>query len=104
MSLPSATAVPTAPLVAAGLAGGFVVAQQTGNRPLGGAVFAAVGAYCAPSWARQGAPTAAALGATYAAAMGLSHPLAKRIGAWPSIAVVSAVTATAAYVLSDRKA
>lgn len=104
MSLLPAPQVHTAPLTVLGLAGGFVLAQQTGNRPLGGALFAAVGGYAARTWLRQGAPTAAALGLTYAASMGLSHPLAKKVGAWPSIAIVSAVSAGAAYALSDRLA
>ncbi|CCH79588.1 conserved hypothetical protein [Nostocoides japonicum T1-X7] len=103
MSLRTAADVDTAPLTVLGLAGGFLVADQTGVRPAGGALFAAVGAYCARSWARQGLPTALGLGTVYAAAMGLSHPLAKRIGAWPAVAVVSAATATAAHLLSDRK-
>lgn len=61
--------VSTAPLVAAGLVGGFLTARETGIRPLGG--------------------------------FGASHPLAKKIGAWPAVFSVAAVTATAAYVAVD---
>ncbi|WP_430787385.1 hypothetical protein [Actinoplanes sp. G11-F43] len=35
-------------------------------------------------------------------AFALSHPLAKRIGSWPSVLTVSALTAAAAYAASDR--
>jgi hypothetical protein len=42
------------------------------------------------------------LGLTYAGAFGLSHPLAKKIGAWPSVGAVTAVAAGAAAALADR--
>lgn len=45
----------------------------------------------------------AALVATYIGAFGLSHPLARRIGAWPSVLAVSAITAAASYVAADRR-
>ena len=32
------------------------------------------------------------LSAVYVAAMGGSHPLAKRVGAWPAVAAVTGVT------------
>src|SRR5579875_2795145 len=87
--------------VALGLAGGFLVAQRTGRRELGGAVFAAAGAWCARDWYRASGPAAAAgLSTLYLAAMGGSHPLAKRIGAWPSVAAVTAVTVTAAELVT----
>lgn len=97
------SSVPTAPLVAAGLVGGFATARYTHRRELGGALFAAVGAWCARSWLRTAGPaTTGVLVGTYVVAMGGSHPLAKRIGPWPSVAVVSAVSAGAAYALADR--
>jgi hypothetical protein len=37
-------------------------------------------------------------------AFGLSHPLAKKIGAWPSVLAVSAATAAASYAAADRRA
>jgi hypothetical protein len=37
-----------------------------------------------------------ALSAVCAAAMGGSHPLAKRVGAWPAVAAVTGVTVSAA--------
>lgn len=39
-------AVPTAPIAAGSLVGGYLVARETGVRPLGGVVLAAGGAYC----------------------------------------------------------
>ena len=96
---------PTAPLVAAGLVGGFAAARYTHRRELGGALFAAAGVWCARSWLRTSGPrTTGVLLGTYVAAMGGSHPLAKRIGAWPSVVAVTAVSAGAAYALADRRA
>jgi hypothetical protein len=94
---------PTAPVAAAGLIGGFAVAKYSGRRELGGGVLALAGAWCGRSWARSSGPAVAAgLGVTYAAAFGASHPLAKRIGAWPAVLTVSAATAGAAHLLADR--
>jgi hypothetical protein len=94
------TSVPSAVAVL-GLAGGFLVARRTGRRELGGALFAAAGAWCARDWYRASGPAAAAgLSAVYVAAMGGSHPLARRIGAWPSVVAVTAVTVAAAEVVT----
>ena len=38
------------------------------------------------------------------AAMGGSHPLARRIGPWPSVAVVTAVTVAAAELVTRTAA
>ena len=40
------------------------------------------------------------MGAVYAAAMGGSHPLAKKIGAWPAVLGVTAATALASEVIT----
>jgi hypothetical protein len=96
--------LPTAPIVASGLVSGFAVARYSGRRELGGVVLVAAGAWCARSWARSsGAGVTALLLATYAAAFGASHLLAKKLGAWPSVCVVSGVASGAAYVLADRR-
>jgi hypothetical protein len=88
-------------VAAVGLVGGFLVARKTGRRDLGGALFAAAGAWCARDWYRASGPAAAAgLSAVYVAAMGGSHPLAKRIGAWPAVAAVTAVTVAASEHLT----
>ena len=85
--------------------GGFLAGRRTGRRDLAGALFAATGAWCARGWYRASGPVAAAgLSALYIAGMGASHPLAKRIGAWPSVAVVTAVTVAAAELVAPAAA
>jgi hypothetical protein len=96
---------PTAPLVAAGLIGGFALARYTGRRELGGVVLAAAGSVCGRSWLRSSGPgVMGLLLGVYAAAFGASHPLAKKIGAWPSVLAVTAVASGATYALADRSA
>ncbi|MGW5229777.1 hypothetical protein ACWEP5_33210 [Nocardia niigatensis] len=98
-------AVPTSLLVAGGLTGGFALAQATQKRQLGGAVFAAGTAAAFPRWRKMvGTGGAAALTGLAVGAMGASHPLAKKIGAWPSVAVVSGVVAAVAWAAVDRRA
>lgn len=95
--------VETAPIVALGLVGGYLVARETGIRPLGGVLLGAAGLFAGRSWlAKRGPATAAGLGAGYLAAFGLSHPLAKKIGAWPSVAAVTGASALAAHLLADK--
>lgn len=97
-------APPTAPVVATGLIGGFAIAKYSGRRELGGIFLAGCGAWSARQWARKGGPALAIpLGLTYAAAFGISHPLAKKIGAWPSVFTVTAAAAGAAAGLADRR-
>ena len=103
--MPDLTSVPTAPLLAAGLVGGFALAQQTGVRPLGGAVMLGTNVVAARQWyAVGGAPLVAGLSAGYWAAMGVSHTLAKKVGTWPAVLGVTAVSASATWVLADRRA
>ena len=98
------TRVPTAPLLAGGLVGGFALAQRTGVRPLGGAaMLVANGVAARPGYAVGGAPLAAGRTTAYWTAMGVSHPLAKRIGTWPSVLGVTAAAAGAAWALADRR-
>ncbi|WP_349829646.1 hypothetical protein [Brevibacterium litoralis] len=102
MELKNAQDVSTAPVVAAGLLGGYLTARETGIRPLGGAVLAAAGIWAGRTWWKKSGPVAtAALSATYLLGFGLSHPLAKKIGAWPAVLGVTAVSAGAAYLLVD---
>jgi hypothetical protein len=96
--------IPTAPVVAASLIGGFAVARTTRIRPLGGAVLTVGGFVAERQWARHAGPVnAAILGVVYFGAFGVSHPLAKKIGAWPAVLTVAGVSAAAAWALSDRK-
>lgn len=102
--MPDLTRVPTAPLLAAGLVGGFAAAQRTGVRPLGGAAMLGANAVSARQWyAVGGAPLAVGLTAAYWTAMGVAHPLAKKVGTWPSVLGVSAAAAGAAWLLADRR-
>jgi hypothetical protein len=95
------SAAPPSAVAALGLVGGFLVARRTGRRDLGGALFAAAGAWCAREWYRTSGPVAmVGLSALYAAAMGGSHPLAKKAGAWPSVVAVAAVTAAASELVT----
>ena len=95
---------PTAPVAAGSLIIGYLVARETGVRPLGGVVLAAAGAWCTHAWARRSGPgTAAALLGLYAAGFAGSHPLAKRVGAWPAVLSSAAVNGAAAWIAVDRK-
>ncbi len=95
--------IPTAPVAAGSLVAGYVVARESGIRPLGGVVLAAGGAWCARRWAADaGAPAAAGLLAVYLGGFGASHPLAKKIGAWPSVLAVAALSGAAAWAVADR--
>jgi hypothetical protein len=96
-------ALPTAPIVAVGLIGGFAAARYSGRRELGGVVLAAAGATAGQQWLRRSGPgVMGLLLGIYTAAFGLSHPLAKKVGAWPSVLAVSAAAAGAAYAIADR--
>lgn len=91
------------PVVGVGLVGGYAVARFTGVRPLGGAVLLAAGAVAARTWlAKTGPGPTSALAAAYLLGFGLSHPLAKKIGAWPSVLTVAAANAALSYALVDR--
>jgi hypothetical protein len=93
---------PTWPVAAGSLALGFAVAQATGVRPLGGVVLIAGCGWCALRWReRAGAGRAAGLVGLYLAAFAGSHVLAHSIGAWPSVAIVSAVVAAGSYAVAD---
>lgn len=97
-------ALPTAPIVAGSLIGGYLVARETKVRPLGGVVLAAGGALAGREWARTVGPAGtAALSAVYLGSFGASHPLAKKIGAWPAVLTAAGVSAAAAWLVSDRR-
>ena len=97
--------VPSAVVAASGLVGGYGVARWTKKRPLGGAVLAVAGAAAAQQWRKQAGSTAAGvLSAAYVAAFAGSHPLAKKVGAWPSVLGVAGAVALASWAVADRKA
>ncbi|GHF25138.1 hypothetical protein [Streptomyces morookaense] len=96
--------IPASLVSATGLVGGYAVARWTGKRPLGGVVLATAGATAAREWnARGGAATAAALTGLYVAAFGGSHPLAKKVGAWPSVLGVAGAMALTSWAVTERK-
>lgn len=100
----AANDVSTAPVTAVGLVGGWLTARETGVRPLGGVLLGAAGIWAGRTWlARDSAGVTAGLSALYVAAFAGSHPLAKRIGAWPSVLAVTAVSSGAAFMASDRR-
>jgi len=93
--------VSAAVVAAGGLIGGYAVARWTKKRPLGGAALAAAGGVAAYEWNRQAGPrVAAGLTATYVAAFIGSHPLAKKIGAWPSVFAVAGGMAAASWAVT----
>ncbi|MFC9232772.1 hypothetical protein ACFTZI_28065 [Streptomyces decoyicus] len=96
--------IPTAAVAATGLVGGYATARWTKKRPLGGVALAAAGAVAAKGWQQKaGNATAAALSGAYVAAFAGSHPLAKKIGAWPSVFAVAGGVALASWVAVDRR-
>jgi hypothetical protein len=91
-------------VVATGLIGGYLAARETGIRPLGGVLLGLAGVYAGRTWMKKkGALTAAALSAVYAGGFGASHPLAKKIGSWPAVLAVTALSAGASWALVDRE-
>jgi hypothetical protein len=97
------TRFPSAVLVAVGLAAGFAIAQGTGIRALGGAVFAVAGIGAAWLWVqRRGWAVALGLGALYVAAFVLAHVLAIGAGGWLAVSLVTIVAAGVAFGVADR--
>lgn len=104
MPFKPATSVATVPVVAFGLLGGYVVARETGIRPLGGVLLGAAGVLAGRTWlAERGPVVTTALATLYVLGFGASHPLARKIGAWPSVLVVTAASAGASWALVDRR-
>jgi len=99
------TSFPSAILVAAGLAAGFGIAQGTGVRALGGAVFVVAGLAAGWLWYRRRGPAAAvALAALYVGAFALAHVLAIGVGlpAWLAVSLVTMVSAGVTFAVADR--
>ncbi|WP_406459486.1 hypothetical protein OH768_32360 [Streptomyces sp. NBC_01622] len=97
--------VPSAVVAASGLVGGYGVARWTKKRQLGGAVLAVAGAAAAQQWRqRVGGKAAGALTVAYVAAFAGSHPLAKKVGAWPAVLGVAGAVAVASWAVADRHA
>lgn len=96
--------IPTAPVAAGSLIVGYAVAVGSGSRPLGGAAMLIGGMWCVRVWTRRhGVRTATRLASFGLAAFILSHVLALAVGAWPSVLLVSAALAAAAWTWSDAR-
>ncbi|MGA5440649.1 hypothetical protein ACPCKW_14140 [Streptomyces griseoincarnatus] len=96
--------VPSSVVAASGLVGGYGVARWTRKRQLGGVVLAAAGVAAAQQWReRAGGAAAGVLSAAYVAAFAGSHPLAKKVGAWPAVFGVAGVVALASWAVADRR-
>ncbi|MEU1693567.1 hypothetical protein ABZ590_19375 [Streptomyces hirsutus] len=96
--------VPGSVLAASGLVGGYGVARWTRKRPLGGVVLAVAGAAAAREWReRAGGKAAGALSVAYIAAFAGSHPLAKKVGAWPAVFGVAGAVALTSWAVADRR-
>lgn len=96
---------PSSLLVAVGLLVGFGVAQGTGSRALGGAVFAVAGVVAGVLWLRwRGWGTALALAVLYVAAFVLAHVLAIGVGlpAWLAVSLVTLAAAGVTFAVADR--
>lgn len=89
-------------IAAASLVAGYAVARATGIRPLGGVVLAAGGIAAGSRWVKVGVAQTVGLSALYLGAFGASHPLAKKIGAWPSVLTVAGITGVVSHVVADR--
>ena len=74
------------------------------KRQLGGAVLAVAGAAAAQQWRQQaGGRAAGALTVAYVAGFAGSHPLAKKVGAWPAVFGVAGAVALASWAVADRR-
>jgi hypothetical protein len=97
--------VPTAPIAATGLIGGFGVAMMSGSRALGGVVLVICGLACIAIWLRRdGHQTAMILTLAGLLAFALSHLLGLIVGAWPAVLFTAAGTAVLYWRASDCQA
>jgi hypothetical protein len=95
---------PTWPVAAGSLIVGFGVAEITGVRAVGGVVLFVACLWCGLRWKeRRGLGVALGLVALYLVLFVLSHVLGRQIGSWPSVFLISAVMAGAAWAIADRR-
>lgn len=96
--------IPASVVAAGGLVGGYAVARWTRKRPLGGVALAAAGTLAAREWNRcAGAKTAAALTGLYVAGFAGTHPLARKVGAWPAVATVAGAVGLASVIATRQR-
>lgn len=93
--------IPTPPVLAGAVLGGYAVGRRTGNRKLAGIALITGLTYAVPRWSGRSPLLAAGLTAGTVALVGLSHPLSKRLGPWPAVLTTTAASAGLA-ALGDR--
>lgn len=97
--------VPSWLLAGGSLVVGFLLAEGTGVRAVGGVVLLVAIVWCGLLWfRRRGVQVAVGLTAVYVAAFASSHVLAGSVGAIPSVLLVATVVALVTYALADRPA
>ncbi len=97
------TTFPTGLVAALTLVLGYLVADLSGVRALGGLVLLAGVALCARTWRRRlGTARALLLVGVFLALFVVSHLLAPAIGAWPSVLMVAAAMWVVAFAVADR--
>jgi hypothetical protein len=97
--------LPTGPIAAIGLIGGFAVAVASGSRALGGLLLGVCGLACIAIWLRRdGRQIATALTTAALLAFVLSHVLGLIIGPWPAVLLAAAATAALCWRASDSRA
>jgi hypothetical protein len=95
--------LPSWPVAGGSLVVGFLVAELTGVRALGGVVLLVALGWCWMAWARRRSGlVAVGLTAVYVAAFALSHVIAGAVGALVSVALVSALVSLVVFAVADR--
>ena len=98
------TTFPTGPVAALTLVIGYLVADLTGVRALGGLVLVVGLGLCALNWRRRvGVGRTLLLVGVFLALFVGSHLLARAVGAWPSVLTVAAAMWAVAFVVADRE-
>ena len=98
------TTFPTGLLAALTLLVGYLVADLTGIRALGGVVLVVGLGACALQWRRLvGVGRTVLLVGVFLALFVGSHLLARAIGAWPSVLTAAAAMWAVAFAVADRE-
>lgn len=96
--------LPTGPVAALTLMIGYLVANVTGVRAIGGVVLVVGLGFSALQWRRRvGVGRTVLLVGVFLALFVGSHLLARAVGAWPSVLTVAAVMWAVAFLVADRE-
>nr|WP_239464184.1 hypothetical protein [Glutamicibacter protophormiae] len=91
-------------LAVTGLAGGYATGRATKKRPLAAVVLGAAGVGAFLVWKKDaGTARAVTLLSAYLGGFGASHPLAKKMGAWPAVNAVTAGVGVLSLLLGGKK-